>query len=97
MALPICRMGRPAGHAICLHKESGVQTVGECELTLARGDKDLGVIEIAPSKFKWTMSKSGWLTVAGLIKPFCLGNSAGYQWLSEDGDISVLLSDDGQW
>ncbi len=44
------------------------------------------------------MRRPTWEQVADLIRPFCEEAKPGnYQWLDESGDISLLLSVNGQW
>jgi hypothetical protein len=32
-----------------------------------------------------------------LLEPFCNSNTAGFQWLTHDCTISLLISQSGQW
>lgn len=59
------------------------------------GSKDLGVLE-QDNIFKCILTSLSWNNVIGLMEPF-LQESTGFQWLSETGNISLLLSKDGQW
>jgi hypothetical protein len=91
------RLARGTYQVIALHEEPGVFPIGDCQLTLSRGEKDRGVFETAPSRLAWVLTKSGWFNVAGLIRPFSRGNLSGFQWLSSNSGIQILLSRDGRW
>jgi hypothetical protein len=82
---------------VLFHEQPGVISIDGCQLTLQLGDKDGGASELGPNKFKWVLSKAGWFQVAGLIRPFTRTDSSGFQWLSDGGQIQVLLSHDGHW
>ena len=44
------------------------------------------------------LTETGWQNVADLMEPFCEpGHADGFQWLSNEGKISLLLSVNGQW
>ncbi len=38
-----------------------------------------------------------WRNIEGLVEPFCEATTQGFQWLTEGGDASLLLSTDGAW
>ncbi len=84
--------------SIPLHAEWWIEPVEECTLDLRVGPRDLGVVQRAPSKFECILTPDTWTDMISLVDPFCESASANsYQWLSEDGEISLLLSPDGQW
>ena len=91
------RLAQNHNKVVVLHTERDVRAIDGSELTLREGEKDQGASELAELKFEWVLTKGGWLEVAGLIEPFCRGESMGYQWLTRTGKIAVLLSHDGQW
>jgi hypothetical protein len=43
------------------------------------------------------LSSDGWSKVDGLLEPFCWSQTRGFQWLSHDGRIALLISRSGQW
>jgi hypothetical protein len=90
------RLARGPYQAIPLHEEPVALSIGGCQLSLSRGERDRGVLETAPLEFSWGFSRSSWLRVAGLIRPFSRGDLNGFQWLSEVGGIRILLSPSGQ-
>jgi hypothetical protein len=94
----IClQLARGRTKVLHVHKEQEILAINGCELTLGRGEKDRGVLETEPLKFAWIPTKAGWLSVAGLIRPFSRTNSGGFQWLSDRGKLRILLSRDGRW
>jgi hypothetical protein len=82
---------------VLFHEQPGVIPIDGCQLMLHIGEKDRGVSELGSNKFKWILSKAGWFQVVGLIRPFTRTDSSGFQWLSDGGQIRVLLSHDGRW
>ena len=82
-----------------LHEEWWVKSIAGCHLDLRRGAKDLGVVERLPSKFECVLTGEGWRQVAELTDPFCTSESPQepFQWLNEDGEVSLLLTPSGRW
>ena len=91
------QLARGKQQTVLLHEQQGVLPIDGCELALHQCDKDYGTAQVAPQKFKWALSKVGWLEVASLIRPFSRGAAKGWQWLSETGKARILLSSDGRW
>jgi hypothetical protein len=79
-----------------LHEQQGIEPVDSCELILRSGARDLGVLQTGPAKFECVLTPDTWGGVKELIDPF-VESSGGYQWLSEQGKISLLLSKSGSW
>ncbi|HEY8750733.1 MAG TPA: hypothetical protein VIM11_22300 [Tepidisphaeraceae bacterium] len=73
-----------------------LEAMNGCRLSLSRGDRDSGV-EPADDGFNCTLTAMTWQDVAELTEPFCKPNSTGFQWLSTQGTISLLLSPTGRW
>ena len=84
---------------ILVHELPSIEPLNGCQLALELGKRDLGVIPgQRPNSFRCVLTDSTWEGVAELIEPFCESQQiAGFQWLSHDGRISLLLSTDGQW
>ncbi len=40
--------------------------------------------------FECVLIPDGWSNVNGLLEPFCNANTAGFQWLTHDGGVSLL-------
>jgi hypothetical protein len=87
-ALQLARGWEPT---VFFHEQPGVISIGGCQLALHQGEKNHGVSELGSLKFKWVLSKAGWLQVAGLIRPFSRGAMKGWQWLSETGKAKLLF------
>jgi hypothetical protein len=83
--------------SMALHDERGVESVSSCKLILRSGTKDVGVLQTGPSAFECTLMPSTWKSVKDLIDPFCESSIGGFQWLSDQGKISLLLSRSGSW
>ena len=82
---------------VALENEVWVEPVGECCLSLRRGNRNQGVQQARAPKFECVLSPDGWSNVEGLLEPFCESNASGFQWLTHDGRIALLISQSGQW
>ena len=83
---------------IPLHEQKGIEAVDGCRLDLRVGTRDMGIIQKGPLTFECTLTTEGWSEVASLAEPFCEAAKPGtFQWLNDDGDVSLLLSPDGLW
>jgi hypothetical protein len=82
---------------IALQSESWVVSVGGCKLIPQRGERDFGIRQAAPLNFECELSADGWNNVEGLLEPFCNPATTGFQWLTSQGRISFLISNNGQW
>jgi len=82
---------------ILLHKQPYITPIGSCELTLHRRNKNCGVSKISALKFDWVLSPTGWLQVAGRVRPFSRELLPGWSWLSDGGKVNVLLSCSRSW
>ncbi len=84
--------------SISLHEQKGIEPVDGCQLILRVGKGDTGIVQKGPFTFECDLTPAGWADVALLIEPFCEAAEANtYQWLNEDGQISLLLSPAGTW
>ena len=84
---------------LAVHDLPDVDALGGCQLVLEVGTRNRGVIpERSPTSFRCVLTDASWENVAGLMGPFCEpGASGGFQWLSDEGKVSLLLSGDGHW
>ncbi|MGO9097170.1 MAG: hypothetical protein ACLQGV_18350 [Bryobacteraceae bacterium] len=81
-----------------LHNDPSVEAIDGCQLILQLRQKDLGIIRRGRSTFNCAFSAETWRNIAALVEPFCESATHGhYQWLTEKGDASLLLSPDGGW
>jgi hypothetical protein len=83
--------------SVALQNEVWVEPVGRCCLTLQRGKRDQGVRQVEPLNFECVLSSDGWWNVEGLLDPFCDSSPPGFQWLTHDGRLPLLISQTGQW
>ena len=83
--------------SVHLHDEAWVESVAGCRLSLRRGTRDQAVREIAHLNFEYTLTSSGWSNIEGLLDPFRNSHTAGFQWLTHEGSVSILISQDGRW
>ncbi len=86
-----------ACESIDLHRASGITSIDDCHLTLHLGRRDLGFVRRGRSAFDCVFTAGRWDDIAALVDPFCESENTGYQWLTERGDASLLLSPDGSW
>jgi hypothetical protein len=82
---------------VALHNEAWVESVGGCCLNLRRGDRDEGIRQSQALIFECVLTPGGWSNVDGLLGPFSEAHASGYQWLTHDGGVALLISKDGQW
>lgn len=82
---------------VALQDEEWVKPVGECCLNLRRGNRNQGVRQEQALKFECVLSPDGWSNVERLLEPFCESNTSGFQWLTHDGRVALLISQSGQW
>jgi len=80
-----------------LHLQPWVLALDGCRLTLRAGLSDRGVSQPPPGEsFVMEYAREGWREVADKMAPF-LDGSTGFQWLTNEGDVNVLLSPSGEW
>jgi hypothetical protein len=82
---------------VALHNEAWVESVGGCCLNLRRGDRDEGIRQSQALKFECVLTLGGWDNVEGLLEPFSEACATGFQWLTHDGRVALLISEDGRW
>lgn len=69
-----------------------------CSLTLHIGEEDLGIITKNKVQFHCILTKAGFQAMSDLLKPFCLRETSGYQWLYDiDSQTDFLFSPGGTW
>jgi hypothetical protein len=83
--------------SVALHDERGIESVSSCKLILRSGATDAGVAQTGPAAFECTLTPATWGLVKRLIDPFCESKIGGFQWLADQGEISLLLSRSGSW
>lgn len=80
-----------------LHEQPWVEAVGDCAFIWKAGLKDIGVRLPQDGKpFILIFSNEGWREVEDKLLPFAR-SSTGFNWLTDGGDVEVLISNDGSW
>ena len=74
-----------------------IESVGGCDINLRLGDRDEGIRQRGAMTFECVLTSSGWNNIEGLLEPFCQSDTRSHQWLISAGNVSLLLSHDGQW
>lgn len=94
----ICRELAEGKRTECaLHEQPWVQPIGDCAFIWKAGAKDIGVRLPAPGDaFVFIFSGQGWREVEDKLLPFAR-SSPGFNWLTDGGDVEVLISNDGCW
>jgi hypothetical protein len=82
---------------VALQDEFWVQPVRGCRLTLRQARQNCGVRQAEGLNFQCELNSDGWSNVEGLLDPFCDSDISGFQWLTRDGTISLLISQSGKW
>ena len=91
------KLATGASKQISLQGEQWIVPVDDCRLTLQRGDSDFGVRRVGPLSFECELTVDGWRSVVSLLDQFCNSKTKRFQWLTQLGRISFLISLDGQW
>lgn len=82
---------------VSLENLTFVKAIGGCGFVLCASAFNRGVdTPKTGAPFVMEYSDEGWREVADKIAPF-VADSAGFQWLTNEGDVNVLLSRDGLW
>jgi hypothetical protein len=84
--------------SIPLHEEWWIEPIGECHLDLGLGARDLGIVQRLPLRFECVLTAEAWMEMVNLTDPFCAHRDGEVsQWLNYGGEVSLLLSPNGQW
>jgi hypothetical protein len=84
-------------HDVQLHNEEWIKPIGECRLNLRQADRNQGVRQVLALDFECVLSLDGWSNVEGLLEHFYGSTTSGFQWLTHDGRVALLISQSGQW
>lgn len=79
--------------------EVPAEPVNGCRLTLSVGRMSQGVVRSDQhGLFECILTSARWEEAAAMLAPFCQCEDKGrFQWLDETSEISLLLSQSGQW
>ena len=80
-----------------LHDQPWIEAVAECRFIWRASLRDRGVVLPARGlPFVLEFLDEAWREVEDKLLPFAEG-SGGFNWLTDEGDVNVLLSESGQW
>ena len=80
-----------------LHEQPWVEPIGGCSLIWKSGAKDIGVrLPRTGHPFVFIFSGDGWREVEEKLLPFAQ-SGPGFNWLTDGGEVEVLISNDGSW
>ena len=89
--------------SFALHEFPGIKAINNCRLLAVVGSSDKGISRAQSNEaFRWVLSPSGWDNVAGLAEPFSerenqIPRGVRFQWLSDTGEISLIISTERRW
>jgi hypothetical protein len=80
-----------------LHDQPWIEPIAECKFTWRAGARNAGVqFPVSGTAFVLELAGEAWHEVSDKLLPFIDG-SGGYNWLTNEGDVNVLISRDGTW
>lgn len=80
-----------------LHEQSWVEAINGCAFIWKADAKDVGVRLPQPGEpFVLIFSDEGWREVHDKLLPFAQSRYW-FNWLTNEGDVRVLVSSDGYW
>ena len=83
---------------VALHELPFVEAVNHCRLVLRLSESDRGILRIScPGAFECVLTGEGWEDVNERAGALANTTAEAYQWLDKTGEISLLLSETGQW
>ena len=82
---------------VAISELPGVIALAGLSLKFKNGNQGHGTSGTFPN-FTYELTKDRWMAVESLVEPFSLNDmQACYQWLEDQGEISLLLSPKGLW
>ena len=82
---------------LALHEQPWIEPVADCRFIWRMNAKDIGVtLPEGNDPFVLAFSDEAWREVADKLLPFVQG-STGHNWLTNEGEVNVLISWDGLW
>lgn len=82
---------------LSLDDQPWVAVVGRCQFMLRAGSSNRGIrYHAADGSFVMEYNCEGWMEVAEKLQALALARR-GFQWLTNEGDLPLLASYDGQW
>jgi hypothetical protein len=81
-----------------LHEQPWVEPVGGCKFILWSGPKGVGVrVPTTGEPFVLQSSSEGWREMVDKLAMVADVGSGLFNWLTNEGEIAVLISSDGFW
>ena len=81
-----------------LHDQPWVERVADCRFIWRASSEDRGVVLPAlGSPFVLEFSDEAWREVEDKLLPFAEDSGGDFTWLTNEGDVNVLISESGQW
>lgn len=79
--------------------EMPAEPVSGCRLTLSVGRFNKAIVRSDKhGRFECVLTSERWQEITAMLAPFCGSEEEGrFQWLDETSEISLLLSQSGQW
>lgn len=82
---------------LALHDQPWIEPVAGCRFIWRIDTKDIGVrMPENDAPFVLAFSDEAWREAADKLLPFAQGSS-GYNWLTNEGEVNVLITWDGLW
>ncbi len=77
----------------------GFSGINECKVAFVIDPMSKGILQIKDNYFECILTKNDWENVYDLLEPLSKISEAGYQWLDETSNISLLVTryENGQW
>jgi hypothetical protein len=106
LRLALERLANGLVDSLAIHELPGYFSVGDCKLFAKVGSSDIGVWRTGKGPaFVCTLQKQTWFEVLDLLEPFLepftdklnLGSSYSFQYLTNCGDINLLISTSRAW
>jgi hypothetical protein len=91
------KLATGAAERVWLQTENWIVPLDGCRLSLQRGTSDCGMRRVGPLSFECELTAKGWQGVEGLLAPFCGEKMNIFQWLTQKGSVSFLISPNGRW
>lgn len=81
-----------------LNEAPWLEVIGNCHFVWRRTEQDRGVWRPADGEpFVLELSREAWIEVDGKISSLEASPDPGYNWLCDEGEIDVLVSQSGRW
>jgi hypothetical protein len=81
-----------------LHDQPWIEPIAGCRFIWRASAEDRGVVLPArESPFVLEFSDEAWQDVGDKLSPFAEGSGRNFTWLTNEGDINVLISRSGRW